>query len=102
MNRFQLVAATMLCVASVGCDGSDLTGEQQQALSRIEALGGRRDDRCGMYPFLIPAGAPSEPAVESIDLRGTKVNDDDLQNLEPFTGLSALTLSETKITDAGL
>lgn len=55
-----------------------------------------------MFPLLIPLGAPSAPAVQTIDLSKTKVADADLADLKLFPGLLGLSLSDTAITDVGI
>lgn len=50
----------------------------------------------------IAALKPSPQCVEKLDLSGTPIGDESLQELKEFTSLQALVLSGASVTDAGL
>jgi hypothetical protein len=64
-------------------------GPEQEAIARIESLGGR------VY-------RNANQQVDVVSLSGTKAGDDDLRRLQALPSLRSLDLDRTQVTDAGL
>jgi hypothetical protein len=81
------VVACLVVVAAVGGCGTPVTPEQKAAIDLVQDLGGKVNFERGGY---------------LIDLRGTQVEDKDLESLKDFEGLRELNLTGTRITDKAL
>jgi hypothetical protein len=84
--HWRLVACLWAALLVSGC-GSPTSPEQQAALGKIQALGGKVSYEHGGY---------------KVDLVGSQVADADLEHLTHVQGLRELDLRGTRVTDAGL
>ena len=95
MNR---IAASILALgfsfASIlcGCSADQRSPEEKTAIADIKDLGGK---------VTIDEKSPGRPVI-AVDLRLTKVTDEELEELKAFPHLQSLDLTGTKVTDAGL
>src|ERR1041385_7776219 len=87
------LAAALLLFTGLSGRAQDDNAEQEQAIARIEKLGGK---------FELDEKRPGKPLIK-VDLYRTKVANTDLEILKGFTQLRSLSLrSLGGVTDAGM
>ena len=94
MNRFAVLMVTLgLSLASIPWGwAAEPSPDQATAIAEIRKLQGK---------VTVDEDSPDKPAI-GVNLAGTQVTDDGLQQLEGLTQLKSVNLSNTAVGDAGL
>lgn len=103
-------AAASLVGLIVGCGGG-LTPEQIEAMSKLQAIGGRINYQGGGYKADMRGSVVEDkdlvhlkkiPNLTSLDLRGTRVTDAAIEHIRPIKTLRYIKVAGTKISQDGI